>query len=62
MRDYMEDAGGAYDASHIAACAAILDDHVRTVCDAADREGALAVVRKKVLRLNALNARCGGAL
>jgi hypothetical protein len=62
MREYMEHAHGAYNASHIAECDAILVAHVAAVRGAGDRDVALARVRETVLLLNALNGRCGGSL
>lgn len=62
MREFMADAGGDYAASDIAECEAILVDHLTAIRGAASREAALECVRETVLRLNALNARCGGTL
>ena len=62
QREYLRDEEVAYDESGVALCAEILCGHLTALQQARDRNGGLDCVRSAVLKLNELNARCGGEL
>ena len=61
MRDFMAP-DVSYDEQHVAECERILNEHATSIDRSRDAAAALVAVRNTVMKLNALNDRCDGAL
>ena len=61
MRDFMAPDVN-YDEEHVAECEHILNEHADAIAQCRDAAAAGAAVRNTVMKLNALNDRCEGAL